>query len=135
MLWSLTYLWKTVEDVYKQLLDQYPFISFVTYGGNDYIGIIQNFDDIITTIYDFGVLRDPAQKVKFLELGEIWWWESNREIPINVFLKSDWQMFRPCLRTMNSRDVEIKMGPYVSLREMATKRSKRKSITLIRRVT
>jgi hypothetical protein len=124
-----------VEDVYKQLLDQYPFISFVTYGGNDYIGIIQNFDDIITTIYDFGVLKEPAQKVKFLELGEIWWWESNREIPINVFLKSDWQMFRPCLRTMNSRDVEIKMGPYVSLREMATKRSKRKSITLIRRVT
>jgi hypothetical protein len=124
-----------VEDAYKQLLDQYPFISFVTYGGNDYIGIIQNFDDIITTIYDFGVLRDPAQKVKFLELGEIWWWESNREIPINVFLKSDWQIFRPCLRTMNSRDVEIKMGPYVSLREMATKRSKRKSITLIRRVT
>ena len=124
-----------MEDVYKQLLDQYPFISFVTYGGNDYIGIIQNFDDIITTIYDFGVLRDPAQKVKFLELGEIWWWESNREIPINVFLKSDWQIFRPCLRTMNSRDVEIKMGPYVSLREMATKRSKRKSITLILRVT
>ena len=123
-----------MEDVYKQLLDQYPFISFVTYGGNDYIGIIQNFDDIITTIYDFGVLRDPVQKVKFLELGEIWWWESNREIPINVFLKSDWQIFRPCLRTMNSRDVEIKMGPYVSLREMATKRSKRKSITLIRRV-
>ena len=124
-----------MEDVYKHLLDQYPFISFVTYGGNDYIGIIQNFDDIITTIYDFGVLRDPAQKVKFLELGEIWWWESNREIPINVFLKSDWQIFRPCLRTMNSRDVEIEMGPYVSLREMATKRSKRKSITLIRRVT
>jgi len=124
-----------VEDAYKHLLDQYPFISFVTYGGNDYIGIIQNFDDIITTIYDFGMLREPQQKIKFLELGEIWWWESNREIPINVFLKSDWQMFRPCLRTMNSRDVEIKTGPYVSLREMSTKRSKRKSITLIRRVT
>jgi hypothetical protein len=134
-LWSLTYLWKTVEDVYKQLLDQYPFISFVTYGGNDYIGIIQNFDDIITTIYDFGALKDPTQKRRFLELGEIWWWESNREIPVNIFLKSDWQIFKPCLRTMNSRDVEIKMGPYVSLREMATKRSKRKSITLIRRVT
>jgi len=124
-----------VEDVYKQLLDQYPFISFVTYGGNDYIGIIQNFDDIITTIYDFGALKDPIQKRRFLELGEIWWWESNREIPVNIFLKSDWQIFKPCLRTMNSRDVEIKMGPYVSLREMATKRSKRKSITLIRRVT
>jgi hypothetical protein len=40
-----------------------------------------------------------------------------------------------CLRTMNSKDVEIKMGPYVSLKEMATKRSKRKSITLVRKVS
>ena len=35
---------------------------------------------------------------------------------------------------MNSKDVEIKMGPYVSLKEMSTKRSKRKSITLIRKI-
>jgi hypothetical protein len=70
-----------------------------------------------------------------LSLGETWWWESNRLIPINVFLKQDWVNFRVCLRTMNSKDVEIKMGPYVSLKEMAAKRSKRKSITLIRRIT
>ena len=29
-----------MEDSYKKLLDQYPFISYITYGGNDYIGII-----------------------------------------------------------------------------------------------
>jgi hypothetical protein len=124
-----------VEEHYKQLLIKYPFISYVTYGGNDYIGIIQNFDEVITTLYDFGVLKDDEVKRVFLELGEMWWWESNRLIPINVFLKQDWAVFKACLRTMNSKDVEIKMGPYVSLKEMATKRSKRKSITLVRRVS
>ena len=124
-----------MEEHYKQLLNQYPFISYVTYGGNEYIGIIQNFDEVITTIYDFGLLKEDTHKKVFLTLGETWWWESNRLIPINVFLKQDWANFRICLRTINSKEVEIKMGPYVSLKEMAAKRSKRKSITLIRRVT
>jgi len=124
-----------VEEHYKQLLSQYPYLSHVTYGGNDYIGIIQNSDEVITTIYDFGALKDAELKRVFLNLGETWWWESNRLIPINVFLKADWIVFKGCLRTMNSKDVEIKMGPYVSLKEMATKRSKRKSITLIRKVS
>jgi hypothetical protein len=123
-----------VEDHYKQLLAQYPFISYLTYGGNDYIGIIQNSDEVITTLYDFGQLKDAELKRVFLELGETWWWESNRLMPINVFLKQDWSMFRVCLRTMNSKDVEIRMGPYVSLKEMATKLSKRKSITLVRKI-
>ena len=39
-----------MEDNIKHLLDQYPFLSYVTYGGNDYIGIIQNSDELITTI-------------------------------------------------------------------------------------
>lgn len=123
-----------MEDHYKQLLAQYPFISYLTYGGNDYIGIIQNSDEVITTLYDFGQIKDAELKRVFLELGETWWWESNRLMPINVFLKQNWSQFRVCLRTMNSKDVEIKMGPYVSLKEMATKRSKRKSITLIRKI-
>lgn len=124
-----------MDDHYKNLLGQYPFISYLTYGGNDYIGIIQNFDEVITTLYDFGQLKDDALKKVFLSLGETWWWESNRLIPINVFLKTDWATFKSCLRTMNSKDVEIKMGPYVSLKEMATKRSKRKSITLVRKIS
>jgi hypothetical protein len=123
-----------VEEHYKQLLAQYPYLSHITYGGNDYIGIIQNSDEVITTLYDFGLLKDTEVKKTFLSLGETWWWESNRLMPINVFLKQDWSIFRVCLRTMNSKDVEIKMGPYVSLKEMATKRSKRKSITLVRKV-
>jgi len=122
------------EQDIKKLLDQYPFISYLTYGGNDYIGIIQNVDDIITTIYDYGVLKTEEQKLRFLALGDQWWWESNRLIPINVFLKADWAEFRISLKTMNSRDVKIQFGPHVSLKEIAAKRTKRRSITLVRKI-
>ena len=40
----------------------------------------------------------------FLQLAESWWWESNRMVPINVFLKAEWAMFRPTLKTLNSKD-------------------------------
>ena len=125
----------SMEDSYKILLDQYPFISYITYGGNDYIGIIQNSDEIITSIYDYAALRTLAQKTRFLELADQWWWESNRLVPINVFLKADWVEFRICLKTFNSKDVSIQHGPYISLKEIASKRSKRRSITLIRKVS
>ncbi len=122
-----------MEEI-KQLLDKYPFITYLIYGGNEYLGIIQNSDEQITTIYDFGSIRTTDQKRKFLELGEQWWWESNRIIPINVFLKQDWAEFKFCVKTMNSKDVEIKMGPQVNLKEMSAKRSKRRSITLVRKI-
>ena len=122
------------EQGIKTLLDKYPFISYLTYGGNEYIGIIQNVDEVITTIYDFSALKTEEQKCKYLELGDQWWWESNRLIPINVFLKTDWAEFKYCLKTMNSKDVRILFGPQVSLKEIAAKRSKRRSITLVRKI-
>ena len=123
-----------MDTLIKTLLDQYPFISYLTYGGNEYIGIIQNSDEIITTIYDYSALKSIEQKTRYLELADQWWWESNRLVPINVFLKHDWIEFRVCLKTFNSKDVNIQHGPYVSLKEIAQKRSKRRSITLIRKV-
>jgi len=119
---------------YQQLLKKYPFLTYLVYGGNEYIGVIQNLDEVITTIYDYGALRTLQQKQQFLELAETWWWESNRLIPINVFLKTEWTPFRSVVKTMNSKDVEIKFGPQVSLKEIAAKRSKRRSITLVRKL-
>ena len=123
-----------VEPDYTELLEKYPFLTYLVYGGNDYIGVIQNLDEVITTIYDYGALRTLEQKQQFLELAETWWWESNRLIPINVFLKAEWVPFRSVVKTMNSKDVLIKFGPQVSLKEIAAKRSKRRSITLVRKL-
>jgi len=122
------------SDIFVQLAEKYPFITLCLYASTEYVGIVQNRDDSITTIYDFGAISDMDLKRRYLELANTWWWESNRSIPINIFLKSDWEPFRACLRTFTNKDLEILHGPVCSLSEIARKKSKRKSITLIRRV-
>jgi hypothetical protein len=121
-------------EIFTKLTDKYPFITLCVYASQEYVGIIQNRDDAITTIYDFGSITDLEDKKVFLELANIWWWESNRSIPINIFLKQDWDPFRNYLRTFINKDLEILHGPVCSLAEMARKKSKRKSITLVRRM-
>jgi hypothetical protein len=122
------------SDFFTKLAEKYPFITLCVYANNEYVGIIQNRNDTITTIYDFGSLVDALQKQKFLDLANVWWWESNRSIPINIFLRGDWDEFRPSLRTFINRDLEIVHGPVCSLSDIAKKKSKRKSITLVRKV-
>ena len=122
------------HDLFAKLAEKYPFITLCVYANTEYVGIIQNQDDNITTIYDFGSIQGVGEKQRFLELANIWWWESNRSIPINIFLKGEWDLFKPYLRTFTNKDLEILHGPVCSLSEMARKKSKRKSITLVRRV-
>lgn len=122
------------NEFLDKLAEKYPFITLCTYAGVEYLGIIQNQDATITTIYDFGLVHDQVLKQRFLENAAIWWWESNRTIPINIFLKNDWDDFKSCLRTFNNKDLVVLHGPVCSLSEMARKKSKRKSITLVRRV-
>lgn len=122
------------KDVFEQLAEKYPFITLCLYASTEYLGIIQNQDDTVTTIYDFGSIQDLEIKRQFLELANIWWWESNRSVPINIFLKSEWDPFKSYLRTFVNKDLEILHGPVCSLSEMSRKKSKRRSITLVRRM-
>ena len=122
------------SDLFQKLADKYPFITLCIYASNEYVGIVQNRDDAITTIYDFGAVQDSESKRKFIDLANTWWWESNRSIPINIFLRGEWEPFRPTLRTFANKDLEILHGPICSLNDIARKKSKRKSITLVRRV-
>lgn len=122
------------ENVFRTLSEKYPFITLCRYAGLEYVGVMQNRDDAVTSIYDFGEIVDSAQKRQFLDLAAVWWWESNRSIPINIFLRSEWEPFRPYLRTFANRDLEIVHGPVCSLHDMARKKSKRRSITLVKRV-
>ena len=122
------------SDLFQKLADKYPFITLCIYANNEYVGIVQNRDDTITTIYDFGAIQDPDQKRQYIELANTWWWESNRSIPINIFLRGEWSVFRPTLRTFANKDLDILHGPVCSLNDIARKKSKRKSITLVRRI-
>ena len=73
----------------KEIQENFPFLSVVTYGGNEYIGVIINQDATVTSMYVYTELRTKTEQASFLELGEVWWWESNRLIPINIFLKNE----------------------------------------------
>ena len=121
-------------NIIQQLTEKYPFMSLCVYAGVEYVGIVQNRDENITTIYDFGHIQDVDLKHLFLELANVWWWESNRSIPINIFLKSEWDPFKEYLKTFVNKDLEILHGPACSLIDIARKKSKRKSITLVRRI-
>jgi hypothetical protein len=77
-------------------------------------------------------MKTDAEKQGFLHLGETWWWESNRKIPINIFLKEEMLIYRTYIKTFNSKDVEVMFGPTVNLGDIAEKRIKRKSIQLVR---
>lgn len=122
------------NEFFKKLSENHPFITVCSYASQDYVGIIQNRDDNVTTIYDYGAIVNPLIKTKFLELGEIWWWESNRLIPINLFLKEDWAPFKPYLRTFVNKGLIILHGPITSMNELHKRRSKRRSITLVKRL-
>ena len=122
------------NEFFNRLTQNHPFITVCSYANQDYVGIVQNRDDIVTTIYDYGSIIDNDIKEKFLELGEVWWWESNRLIHINLFLKNEWSIFRPYLRTFNNKSLVIVHGPICSMNELSKRRSKRRSITLVKRM-
>jgi hypothetical protein len=118
-----------------QMLITYPFLSFVKYSHSDYIGIIQNHDGDIVSIYAYNKLRTEEHKREFLKLAETWWWESNRMIPINIFLKQSWSKFSYTLITLTTKDVREIQGHVVSLANLANKRTKRRVVQLVRRLS
>jgi len=121
------------EELIKQTEERYPFLTGIKYGENEYIGIVINHDNSILTFYDLDKIPNNEIRKQFLELGETWWWESNRSIPINLFLKDEW-VFEDCKVIFNNKNLNILSGPCTSLNNIVKKRKKRKSITLIRDV-
>lgn len=122
------------NEFFRRLTELHPFITVCSYANQDYVGIVQNRDEMVTTIYDYGAIVDADARKKFLELGEIWWWESNRLIPINLFLKEEWFPFKPYLRTFTNKSLIVVHGPTCSMGELGKRRSKRRSITLVKRL-
>jgi hypothetical protein len=99
------------------------------------VGIIINQDAQVTSVYDYAAIKTDEEKARFLELGEVWWWESNRQIPINIFLLKEIVEFRYAIRNFSTKDVKVLLGPCTSLNDIIVKRIKRKSITLIRKTS
>ena len=116
----------------SEFKENYPFLSCIKLNDVEYVGIIINFDHNIISLYDINLIKSESERKFFLEMGEIWWWESNRKIPINIFLKREMVVYRYAIKTFNSKDIVLVFGPSVNLCDLSEKRIKRKSIQLIR---
>ena len=53
---------------------------------------------------------------------------------MNIALIDEWTRFAYTLTTFNIKDVEIKFGPNINIADLAKTRSKRKNITLVKRI-
>ena len=115
------------------LQENFPFISVINHTDKEYVGIIINQDAQITSMYVYDTLKTEEEKRHFLELGEAWWWESNRQIPINIFLSDEILPYKYAIKNFNTKDVNLMLGPCTSLNDFIVKRVKRKSITLVRK--
>lgn len=117
----------------NKTLEKFPFLTHATYVDTEYLGIIGNSDNQILSMYVYGDLPTDDLKKLFLQLGEEWWWETNRLLPINIALKQKWAVFRPFMKTFNAKDFQIHTGPCVSLDNLTAKRIKRRQIQLVKK--
>ena len=118
---------------YAELQEKFPFLSCIRHSNNEYVGILLNQDQFVTSIYVYDAIQDHNEKQLFLELGEVWWWESNRTIPINIFLNREFDQCRPYIKTFTTKDVELVFGPKTSLNNVLKKRIIRRNISLIKK--
>ena len=88
-----------MNEIFNTLRDKFPFLSLIRKGELEYVGIVQNEDTNVISFYDYGRLMMPQDKMRFLKCGETWWHESNRKLPINIFLKGEFKYFRSTLVT------------------------------------
>ncbi len=120
-----------MDEKISAIIEKYPFLSYGTMLGEEYLGIIQNSDNQMLSMYCIDNMT-PELRKQFLEFGREWWWESNRLIPINIFIKDKFRVFRPYLKHFNRKDFELKFGHAVSLQEAIAKRVRTKQVILVK---
>lgn len=126
---------KILDARIATILDKFPFLSYGLIGGDEYLGIIQNSDNQFISIYILDLIPGEELRKVFLELGDRWWWESNRKIPINVFIKDPrFRQFRGAIRMFSAKDFELLAGHRVSLAETMNRRIRKRQITLVRKM-
>ena len=118
----------------SDIQNSYPFLSLISVSKDEFVGIIQNSDSKVLSIYIYELIPTELKPV-FLEYGANWWWESNRKIPINIFIGKDFVKFRPYLRTYTLKELKVIFGPVTKLSALTdSKRIRRKTVQLLRTV-
>ena len=96
-----------MNEIFEKLGKKFPFLTLVQKSDFEYVGIVQNQDTNVISVYDYDKIATQREKELFLSLGETWWWESNRKLPINIFLKKDFKQFKYTLTTLSGKDLSL----------------------------
>ena len=96
---------------------------------------MQNSDSSFVSIYILDANFTQQMKKEFLQCGETWWWESNRSIPINLFIRDRFKIFKPWLRTFAKKETVIIEGPSINMMDLINRRLKKRTIQLVKNVT
>ena len=111
---------------------KYPFFTVGKHANEEFIGIIQNSSKNMISMYAFNLIKEETVKESFILLGEEWWWSSNRTVPIDIFLKPDFDKFKPYLRHFTTKEFVVLSGPIISLSNLTKKRVKKRTIELVK---
>ena len=76
-------------EEFEILNKKHPYLTYIKFYETEIIGIIQNIDNQMVSIYDYGNITNKEMKKRFLELGKLWFEDSNQKIPINIFLREE----------------------------------------------
>lgn len=114
------------DDLVNTISNEFPYLTGVKCDKYEHVGIILNSDDKIISIYDIDKIENKKQRLKFLDYGDLWWEQSNREIPISIFLGDLMDEFDFCIVHLTKKDSELLFGPLISLCDMKRRTKKRK---------
>ena len=121
-----------MSDTKQVLQEKFPFLTIISHLDKEYLGIVQHADNAFVHMYVMDNTFNDLMKREFLECGDTWWWESNRQIPINMFVRDRFAIFKRYLRIFSMKETEIIQGPVVNLKELMNKRVKRRTIQLVK---
>jgi len=121
-----------MSDTKQVLQEKFPFLTIISHLDREYLGIVQHADAAFVHIYVMDNTFSDEMKREFLACGDTWWWESNRQIPINMFVRDRFMIFKRYLRIFSMKETEILQGPVVNLKDLMNKRVKRRTIQLVK---
>jgi hypothetical protein len=122
-----------MDDSIKELLEIYPFLSFGWMQDKNYLGVVQNCDAQLISMYILTDIPTEELRKNFLNAAADWWWGSNRQVPINIFLKERFLPYRQYLKHFARKEFNLEAGPVVSLQDAIARRVRKRQITLVRR--
>lgn len=118
------------------VLQNFPFLTVITYLDIEYIGIVTDSDSETTSFYPFSETMNKKEKDLFIKLGLTWWWETNRKLPISIALFNSWKPLTKFSINFITKEVKYIAGRELpSIEKNLFVKTKRKNVRLKRVVS